>query len=168
LVSAALSARTFSSATTWLPFIDLAAQQAALRPSIERGIETVLRYGQYIMDPEVKQLDDKLAAYVGVKHCITASSGTDTLLIAIMALGIGPGDEVITTPFTFIATSEMIALQGAKPVLSTSTPEPTISSRPRSNPPSPPKPARSCPSASTDNAPIWMRSTKLRTSMACG
>ncbi len=99
-----------------LPFIDLAAQQAALRPSIERGIETVLRHGQYIMGPEIKQLEDKLAAYVGVKHCITASSGTDTLLIAMMALGIGPGDEVITTPFTFIATGEMIALLGAKPV----------------------------------------------------
>ncbi len=99
-----------------LPFIDLAAQQAALRPAIERGIETVLRHGQYIMGPEVKQLEDKLAAYVGVKHCITASSGTDTLLIAMMALGIGPGDEVITTPFTFIATGEMIALLGARPV----------------------------------------------------
>ncbi len=99
-----------------LPFIDLAAQQVALRPSIERGIETVLRHGQYIMGPEVKQLEERLARYVGVKHCITASSGTDTLLIAMMALGIGPGDEVITTPFTFIATGEMIALLGAKPV----------------------------------------------------
>ncbi len=99
-----------------LPFIDLAAQQAALRPSIERGIETVLRHGQYIMGPEVKQLEERLAQYVGVKHCITASSGTDTLLIAMMALGIGPGDEVITTPFTFIATGEMIALLGARPV----------------------------------------------------
>ncbi len=99
-----------------LPFIDLAAQQAALRPSIERGIETVLRHGQYIMGPEIRQLEVRLAQYVGVKHCITASSGTDTLLIAMMALGIGPGDEVITTPFTFIATGEMIALLGAKPV----------------------------------------------------
>jgi UDP-2-acetamido-2-deoxy-ribo-hexuluronate aminotransferase len=99
-----------------LPFIDLAAQQAALRPSIERGIETVLRHGQYIMGPEVRQLEERLAQYVGVKHCITASSGTDTLLIAMMALGIGPGDEVITTPFTFIATGEMIVLLGAKPV----------------------------------------------------
>ncbi len=121
--------RTTAEAVAWLaeaatvptsdapmPFIDLAAQQAALRPSFERGIETVLRHGQYIMGPEVTQLEDKLAAYVGVKHCITASSGTDTLLIAMMALGIGAGDEVITTPFTFIATGEMIALLGARPV----------------------------------------------------
>jgi UDP-2-acetamido-2-deoxy-ribo-hexuluronate aminotransferase len=99
-----------------MPFIDLAAQQAAIRPQLERNIETVLRLGQYIMGPEVKQLEEKLAAYVGTKHCITASSGTDTLLIAMMALDVGPGDEVITTPFTFIATGEMIALLGAKPV----------------------------------------------------
>lgn len=97
-------------------FIDLATQQAALRPKIERNIETVLRHGQYIMGPEVRQLEDKLAAYVGVKHCVTASSGTDTLLIAMMALGIGQGDEVITTPFTFVATGEMIALLGAIPI----------------------------------------------------
>ena len=99
-----------------IPFINLAAQQAIIRPKLEKGIESVLRHGQYIMGPEVVELEQKLAAYVGVKHCITASSGTDTLLIALMALGIGPGDEVITSPFTFIATGEMIALTGAKPV----------------------------------------------------
>jgi UDP-2-acetamido-2-deoxy-ribo-hexuluronate aminotransferase len=99
-----------------IDFIDLKTQQDAIRPELEKNIHSVLRHGQYIMGPEVKQLEDKLAAYVGVKHCITASSGTDTLLIAMMALGIGPGDEVITTPFTFIATGEMIALLGAKPV----------------------------------------------------
>jgi len=108
--------------SAWLPaqpkidFIDLATQQRKLRPQIERNIHRVLSHGQYIMGPEVKQLEEKLAAYVGVKHCITASSGTDTLLIAMMALGIGPGDEVITTPFTFVATGEMIALLGAVPV----------------------------------------------------
>lgn len=99
-----------------LPFIDLSTQQVTLRQSIERNIETVLRHGQYIMGPEVKALEERLSSYVGVKHCITASSGTDTLLIAMMALGVGAGDEVITTPFTFIATAEMIALLGAKPV----------------------------------------------------
>ena len=99
-----------------IPFIDLAIQQAIIRPKLESCIERVLRHGQYIMGPEVQELEEKLAAYVGVKHCISASSGTDTLLIALMALGIGPGDEVITSPFTFIATGEMIAFTGAKPV----------------------------------------------------
>lgn len=99
-----------------IPFIDLKAQYQALKPQIQDRINRVLEHGQYIMGPEVNELEDKLAAYVGVKHCIAASSGTDTLLIAMMALGIGPGDEVITTPFTFIATGEMIALLGAKPV----------------------------------------------------
>jgi UDP-2-acetamido-2-deoxy-ribo-hexuluronate aminotransferase len=99
-----------------IPFIDLKAQYQALKPLIQERINRVLEHGQYIMGPAVKELEDKLAAYVGTKHCIAASSGTDTLLIAMMALGIGPGDEVITTPFTFIATGEMIALIGAKPV----------------------------------------------------
>lgn len=99
-----------------IDFIDLKTQQDDIRPALEKNIHKVLHHGQYIMGPEVKELEEKLAAYVGVKHCITASSGTDTLLIAMMALGIGPGDEVITTPFTFVATGEMIALIGAKPV----------------------------------------------------
>lgn len=99
-----------------IPFIDLAAQQARIRNEIDRRIQTVLNHGQYIMGPEVRELEERLAVYVGVKHCIAASSGTDTLLIALMALGIGPGDEVITSPFTFIATGEMIALTGARPV----------------------------------------------------
>ncbi len=99
-----------------IPFIDLKTQYEALKPQIQARINAVLEHGQYIMGPEVKELEEKLAAYVGVKHCITASSGTDTLLIAMMALGIGPGDEVVTTPFTFVATAEMIVLIGAKPV----------------------------------------------------
>lgn len=108
--------------SAWMPvepkidFIDLTTQQRELRPKIERNIHRVLHHGQYIMGPEVKQLEERLAEYVGVKHCISASSGTDTLMIAMMALGIQTGDEVITTPFTFIATGEMIALLGAIPV----------------------------------------------------
>lgn len=99
-----------------IPFIDLKSQYKALEDNIKSRINTVLQHGQYIMGPEVAELETKLADYVGVKHCISASSGTDTLMIAMMALGIGAGDEVITTPFTFIATGEMIALLGAKPV----------------------------------------------------
>jgi UDP-2-acetamido-2-deoxy-ribo-hexuluronate aminotransferase len=99
-----------------IEFIDLKTQQERIRPELDRRMKAVLAHGQYIMGPEVKELEERLAAYVGVRHCVSASSGTDTLLIALMALGIGPGDEVITSPFTFIATGEMIALTGAGPV----------------------------------------------------
>ena len=99
-----------------IPFIDLKAQYKALQSDIRARIDRVLEHGQYVMGPEVAELEERLAAYVGVRHCISASSGTDTLLISMMALGIGRGDEVITTPFTFIATGEMIALLGAIPV----------------------------------------------------
>lgn len=99
-----------------IDFIDLKAQQGAIRPQLEQNIHRVLQHGQYIMGPEIKQLEEKLAEYVGVKHCITVSDGTKALLIAMMALGVKAGDEVITTPFTFIATGEMIALLGAIPV----------------------------------------------------
>ncbi len=99
-----------------IEFIDLKSQQERIRAELDRRMKAVLAHGQYIMGPEVKELEERLAAYVGVKHCIAASSGTDTLFVALLALGIGPGDEVITSPFTFIATGEMIALTGAQPV----------------------------------------------------
>lgn len=99
-----------------IPFIDLQAQYAALRDPIQAGINRVLEHGQYIMGPEVLELEQRLADYVGIDHCITVASGTEALLIALMALGVGPGDEVITTPFTFVATAEVIALVGAIPV----------------------------------------------------
>lgn len=99
-----------------IPFIDLKSQYKALETDIKARINKVLEHGQYILGPEVYDLEEKLADYVGTKHCITASSGTDTLMMALMALGIESGDEVITTPFTFIATGEMIALLGAVPV----------------------------------------------------
>ncbi len=99
-----------------IPFIDLKAQYQALKPEIHARIERVLEHGQFILGPEVRELEDRLAAYTGAKHCITVASGTEALLISLMALGIGPGDEVITTPFTFVATAEVIVLVGATPV----------------------------------------------------
>lgn len=99
-----------------IPFIDLNRQQQRILPDIQNRIAAVLKHGQYILGPEVGELEKKLAEYAGAKHCIAVSSGTDALLIALMALGIGPGDEVITTPFTFIATGEVISLVGATPV----------------------------------------------------
>lgn len=99
-----------------MDFIDLKTQQKAIKPELDRRIASVLAHGQYIMGPEVAELERTLADYVGAKHCVTVASGTEALLIALMALGIGPGDEVITTPFTFIATAEVIVLLGATPV----------------------------------------------------
>ena len=99
-----------------MEFIDLKAQYQASREDIDARIRTVLEHGQYIMGPEVAELEQKLASYTGARHCITVSSGTEALLIALMALGVGPGDEIITTPFSFIATAEVIVLLGATPV----------------------------------------------------
>jgi len=100
-----------------MQFIDLKSQYQRLKPQIDSAIQRVLDHGQYIMGPEVAELEKTLADFVGIKHCIAASSGTDTLLIAMMAYDISPGDEVITTPYTWISTVEMIALLRAKPVL---------------------------------------------------
>jgi UDP-2-acetamido-2-deoxy-ribo-hexuluronate aminotransferase len=99
-----------------MDFIDLKTQYRRVREPMNARIQSVLDHGQYILGAEGNELEKRLAAFVGAKHCIAASSGTDTLLIALMALGIGADDEVITSPFTFIATGEMIALAGAKPV----------------------------------------------------
>jgi UDP-2-acetamido-2-deoxy-ribo-hexuluronate aminotransferase len=99
-----------------VPFIDLKAQQQLILPQLLERLQRVLAHGQYIMGPEVRELEDKLAAYVGVKHAISCSSGTDALLMPLMADGVGPGDAVFTTPFTFIATAEVIQLLGATPV----------------------------------------------------
>ncbi len=106
-----------------IPFIDLKKQYQELRTQIQERINRVLEHGQYIMGPEVKELEDKLCEYTGSKHCITVASGTDALLISLMALGIKSGDEVITTPFTFVATAEVIVLLGAVPVFVDIEPE---------------------------------------------
>lgn len=106
-----------------MQFIDLEAQQRqrlpdgrTIREAVDARIAAVINHGRYILGPEVEELERTLAAYVGVEHCIAVASGTDALLIALMALGVQAGDEVITTPFSFIATSETIALLGAIPV----------------------------------------------------
>jgi UDP-2-acetamido-2-deoxy-ribo-hexuluronate aminotransferase len=99
-----------------MEFIDLKSQYQASRDLINQRIQAVLDHGQYIMGPEVAELEERLAAYTGAHHCVTVASGTEALLIALMALGIRPGDEIVTTPFTFIATAETIVLLGAVPV----------------------------------------------------
>lgn len=99
-----------------MEFIDLKAQYALVQDDVNRRIQQVLSHGQYILGPEVAELEHKLAAYVGTTHCVAVASGTDALLLALMALGVKAGDEVITTPFSFIATAEVIALIGAKPI----------------------------------------------------
>ncbi len=99
-----------------LAFVDLAAQQQRILPQIEKNIKTVLKHGKYIMGPEVIELEKRLADFAQVCHAVTCASGTDALLMVLMAYGIGPGDAVFTTPFTFIATAEVIKLLGATPV----------------------------------------------------
>jgi UDP-2-acetamido-2-deoxy-ribo-hexuluronate aminotransferase len=97
-----------------MQFIDLETQYAAYRPEIDGRMAAVLRHGQFIMGPEIRELEEAIAAYVGVPHCITVASGTQSLEIALRALGIGPGDEVITVPFTWISSAEVIPLVGAR------------------------------------------------------
>jgi UDP-2-acetamido-2-deoxy-ribo-hexuluronate aminotransferase len=99
-----------------LDFIDLKTQQQRISASLTENIRRVLAHGQYIMGPEIQALEARLATYVGVKHAISCSSGTDALLMPLMAYGVGPGDAIFTTPFTFIATAEVIQLLGATPV----------------------------------------------------
>ncbi len=99
-----------------MQFIDLAAQQRRIRAKIEANLQAVLNHGQYIMGPEIKNLEARMSEFVGAKHAITCSSGTDALLLALMAYGVGPGDAVFTTPFTFIASAEVISILGATPI----------------------------------------------------
>ncbi|MFA5665046.1 DegT/DnrJ/EryC1/StrS family aminotransferase [Castellaniella sp.] len=99
-----------------MKFVDLGAQQARLKTEIDAAIARVLAHGQYILGPEVAELEECLAEYTGARHCISCANGTDALQIAQMALDIGPGDEVITPGFTYIATAETVAVLGARPV----------------------------------------------------
>ncbi|MBG0777075.1 MAG: DegT/DnrJ/EryC1/StrS family aminotransferase [Desulfovibrionaceae bacterium] len=99
-----------------MPFVDLKKQFGLLEKDIRARMDAVLAHGRYIMGPEVGELEEKLAAFVGAKHAVGCGSGTDALLMALMALGVGPGDAVFTSPFTFIATAEVVTLLGATPV----------------------------------------------------
>jgi UDP-2-acetamido-2-deoxy-ribo-hexuluronate aminotransferase len=99
-----------------MQFIDLKTRHQFIGDKINARIQTVMEHGQFILGPEVREVEEKLAQYTGSKHCVTVSSGTDALLIALMALGVGAGDEVITVPYTWISSAEVIALLGAKPV----------------------------------------------------
>lgn len=99
-----------------IPFFDLVAQQAVIKRQIDENIANVLAHGKYILGPEVSELEDRLCEYTGAKYCITCANGTDALQIALMAIGVGPGDEVITPAFSYIATAEATSLLGARPV----------------------------------------------------
>ena len=99
-----------------IPFFDLAAQQAMIKSQIDENIAKVLAHGKYILGPEVSELEEHLCEYTGAKYCITCANGTDALQIALMAIGVGPGDEVITPAFSYIATAEATALLGATPI----------------------------------------------------
>lgn len=99
-----------------MQFIDLSIQQKRIKAKLDEKIQAVLMHGQYIMGPEMIEIEEVLASFTGVKHALSCSSGTDALLLALMALKVGPGDAVFTTPFTFIATAEVISLLGATPV----------------------------------------------------
>jgi UDP-2-acetamido-2-deoxy-ribo-hexuluronate aminotransferase len=99
-----------------MQFIDLKRQYEVLKDGIDKGIATVLAHGRYVMGPEIEELETKLAAYAGVKHAVACASGTDALLMPLMAWGIGPGDAVFVPAFTFFASAEAVALTGATPV----------------------------------------------------
>ncbi len=97
-----------------IQMVDLNRQYHELKEDIDKAVLAVLESGQFILGPDVKQLESELKEYVGVKHAVACANGTDALQIALMALGVGPGDEVLTTPFTFVSTAEVGALLGAK------------------------------------------------------
>jgi UDP-2-acetamido-2-deoxy-ribo-hexuluronate aminotransferase len=108
--------KEFSDKFNHMQFIDLKTRHKLIGDKINARIQKVMEHGQFILGPEVHEVEEKLAQYTGSKHCVTVSSGTDSLLIALMALGVGVGDEVITVPYTWISTAEVIALLGARPV----------------------------------------------------
>ena len=99
-----------------IPIVDLNLQQAKIKSALDDNIQSVLNHGQYIMGPEVSKFETKLSNFVGAEHCVTCASGTDALLVSLLAMGVGPGDAVLTPAFSFIAAAEAIALTGAVPI----------------------------------------------------
>ena len=104
------------SADNMIPFIDLGAQQAQIRPKIDEALQKVLNHGQYIMGPEISELETQLAQFTNTRHAISTSSGTDALLLCLMALGLNPGDGVIVPSFSFAASAEVMPCLGAVPI----------------------------------------------------
>jgi dTDP-4-amino-4,6-dideoxygalactose transaminase len=113
-----------------MQFIDLGAQRERIAAKLQVAIDTVVRDGRYILGPQVAEFEQKLAAYVGVKHVIACANGTDALLLPLLASGIGPGDAVFVPSFTFAATAEVVALAHAEPVFIDVDPTPTTSTSP--------------------------------------
>lgn len=99
-----------------IPFIDLNKQYKKIESNVDAAIKRVLEHGKYILGPEVKELEGQLADFVGTKHCLGCANGTDALLMALMAYEVGPGDAIFTSPFTFFASAEVIALLGPTPI----------------------------------------------------
>jgi dTDP-4-amino-4,6-dideoxygalactose transaminase len=145
-----------------VPYLDLKAQYQSIKPEIDAALARVLESCQFVLGPEVAAFEQEFAAYCGTAECIALNSGTSALHLALLAAGIGPGDEVITVPFTFVASVAAVVYTGARPVLV------DIDSRSfnmdpplRSRLPSRPAPRRSCQCISTASLPIWPRSWRL-------
>jgi dTDP-4-amino-4,6-dideoxygalactose transaminase len=115
MTNSASSSASYS-AENMIPFIDLAAQQKRIRPDVDKAIQAVLDHGMYIMGPEVQTLEDQLAVFTGTKHAVSTSSGTDALILCLMALGLKPGDGVIVPSFSFAASAEVMPCLGAIPI----------------------------------------------------
>jgi histidinol-phosphate/aromatic aminotransferase/cobyric acid decarboxylase-like protein len=147
------------------PFLDLKAQYAHIRDEVETAVTRVLESQQFILGPEVSALEQELVATLNTQFAIGCASGSDALLLALMALEIGPRDEVITPPFTFVATAGSIARLGAIPVFVDIDPDTFNLDPQNSQPPSPAARARSCLCICSDFLPTWIRSSKSQIRM---
>ena len=140
-----------------IKMVDLHRQYVSIKTEIDEAIQSVLTATDFIMGSAVREFEADLATYLGAKHAVGCASGTDALQVAMMALGIGRGDEVITSPFTFVATAETIALLGATPVYVDIDARPTISTFSRLLHASPAGPRRSFPCICTASQQTWTR-----------